>query len=150
MQLAGRIADGVLFQAGAEPAVIQYAIDNIHLGARQAGRDPSEVILCARLGCAVSEDREAARSEVKAYAAAAAETVFQSKPETLMPPDLLADLRRLKEGYDYYEHISSAAEHRSMVTDRIIDSMVIAGTPEEVIPKFKAIIALGQSLRNRK
>lgn len=143
LQLAGRIADGVLFQAGADPALIRYAIDNVHLGAKQAGRDPGEVTLCARLGCAVSEDRDAARNEVKPYAAAAAETVFQSKPQTVMSPELLSDLGKLKEGYDYYEHASPGAKHGGLVTDRILDSMVIAGTPAEVIPRFKAILALG-------
>jgi 5,10-methylenetetrahydromethanopterin reductase len=143
LQLAGRIADGVLFQAGADTAMIQYAIENVRLGAKQAGRDHREITLCARLGCSVSENRDAARNQAKPYAAAAAETVFQSKPQTLLSPELLSDLRKLKEGYDYYEHANPAAKHRTMVTDRVIDSMVIAGTPDEVVPRFRAIMDLG-------
>jgi 5,10-methylenetetrahydromethanopterin reductase len=143
LQLAGRVADGVLFQVGSSPALLQYAIDQIRLGARQAGRDPKEVKLCARLGCAVSEDREAARDEIRPYAAAAAETFFQSNPEGALPPELVSDLKELKDQYNYYEHASQEAKHRALVTDRIVDAMVIAGTPEEVAPRFQSVIDLG-------
>jgi alkanesulfonate monooxygenase SsuD/methylene tetrahydromethanopterin reductase-like flavin-dependent oxidoreductase (luciferase family) len=118
-------------------------MEQVRRGAREAGRDPGEIKLCARLGCAVSEDRKAARDEVRAYAAAAAETVYQSNPEGTLPPDLVADLKKLKEEYNYYEHVSAGAKHELAVTDRIIDSMVIAGTPKEVIPRFQAVIDLG-------
>ena len=143
LQLAGRVADGVLFQVGSNPKLIQYAIDHIHEGARQAGRNIKEIKLCARLGCAVDENGDVARDEIRPYAAAAAETFFQSNPENALPPELVKDLHSLKEGYDYYEHVSQDAKHRTMVTDRVVDAMVIAGTPTEVIPRFRAIMEIG-------
>jgi 5,10-methylenetetrahydromethanopterin reductase len=143
LQLAGKVADGVLFQVGSRPALLQYAIDQIRRGAREAGRDAKEVKLCVRLGCAVSEDRETARDEIRPYAAAAAETFFQSNPEGALSPELADDLKELKDSYNYYEHASQDATHRALVTDRIVDSMVIAGTPEEVVPRFQSIIDLG-------
>jgi 5,10-methylenetetrahydromethanopterin reductase len=143
LHLAGRIADGVVFQVGADPALIRRAIEQVHAGAREAGRNPGSVKLCARLGCAVAEDRAQAREEIRPYAAAAAETVFQSNPADFLAPELAADLKRLKENYDYYQHVNVEAEHRELVTDRIIDAMVLAGTPDDVLPRFESIIALG-------
>jgi len=143
LHLAGRIADGVVFQVGADPALICRAIEQVHAGARDAGRDPKSVKLCARLGCAVSDDRAQARDEIRPYAAAAAETVFQSNPAEFLAPELAADLKRLKEHYDYYQHANNDAEHRGLVTDRIIDAMVLAGTPEDVLLRLESIIALG-------
>ncbi len=143
LHLAGRVADGVLFQVGSKPALVQRAIERVHAGAREAGRNPKDVKLCVRLGCSVSHDRQAAREEARPYAAAAAETVFQSNPENTLPPDLVSDLKRLQEQYNYYQHINQQASHGSLVTDRIVDAMVIAGTPEEAIPKFRAILDLG-------
>ncbi len=143
LELAGRIADGIVFQIGSDPALIQYAIHHALTGARQAGRDRSQFQLCARLGCAISDDREAARNDIRAYAAAAAETVLQSNPEGALPADLTSDLKKLKEHYDFYQHISLEADYLPLVTDRIIDSMVIAGTPEDVLPRFKAIADMG-------
>jgi len=143
LQLAGRVADGVLFQVGSRPALVQYAIDQVRLGAREIGRDAKDVKLCVRLGCAVSEDRETARDEIRPYAAAAAETFFQSNPEGALSPELADDLKELKVSYNYYEHASQEAKHRVLVTDRIVDSMVVAGTPEEVVPRFQSVIDLG-------
>ena len=143
LQLAGRIADGVVFQIGSDPALIRYAIGQVLEGARQAGRSRSQIQLCARLGCAVSADRGEARNEIRAYAAAAAETVFQSNSEATLSSEVVADLKTLKEHYDYYQHVDQHADHLSLVTDRVIDSMVIAGTPEEVLPRFQAILELG-------
>ncbi len=143
LQLAGKVADGVLFQIGADPALARYAMELVRRGARESGRDPKEVKLSARLGCAVSEDSKTAREEVRSYAAAAAETVYQSNPEGTLPADLVADMKKLKEEYNFYEHASAGAKHQVAVTDRIIDAMVIAGTPDEVVPRFQAIIDLG-------
>ncbi|MBV9608119.1 MAG: LLM class flavin-dependent oxidoreductase [Acidobacteria bacterium] len=143
LYLAGRIADGVVFQVGADPALIQHAIEQVHAGARDAGRNPAAVGLCARLGCAVSDDRQQARDEIRPYAAAAAETVFQSNSANFLAPELASDLRRLKERYDYYQHVNNEAQHRDLVTDRIIDAMVVAGTPDDVLPALQAIISLG-------
>ncbi len=143
LQLAGRIADGVLFQVGSDPALVNYAIKNIRLGAEQAGRKLSDVRLYARLACAVAADGRRAREEVRGYAAAAAGTVFTSVPKQDMPAGLWAEIKKMKEQYDYYQHASSAAAHKELVTDSILDSIAIAGTPEEALPKFKAMVALG-------
>jgi 5,10-methylenetetrahydromethanopterin reductase len=143
LQLAGRVADGVLFQVGSDPALVSYAIKNIRLGAEQAGRKLSEIGLYVRLACSVSGNRKRAREEIKGYAAAAAGTVFASVPKSDVPDGLWTDLERMKKQYDYYQHASSAAEHKELVTDNILDSIAIAGTPEEAIPRFKEIIALG-------
>lgn len=143
LQLAGKVADGVLFQVGSNPAFVRYAIDRVHQGAREAGRDPQEIKLCCRMGCAVSEDGETARSEIRPYASAAAETVFQSNPKSALPPELVKDLEELKTQYNYYEHTSQDAKHLTLVTDRVVDSMVIAGTPEEAVPRFQAIRDMG-------
>ncbi len=58
LQLAGRIADGVLFQVGSDPSLVRYAKKNIELGAKQAGRELSEIKLYQRLACAVSAQRK--------------------------------------------------------------------------------------------
>ncbi len=45
---AGRIADGVLFQVGSDPALVNYALKNIRLGAEQAGK-PCPTRRCVHL-----------------------------------------------------------------------------------------------------
>jgi len=117
LRLAGRVADGVLFQVGADPALVRYALRSIAAG---AGRDPGSVTRYVRLACSVGADRERVREAAKGYAAVAAGTVFANVPREHVPPDVWEDIRQMKERYDYYEHGSAAAPHTDLLTDRAL------------------------------
>ena len=143
LQMAGRIADGVLFQVGADPDLVRYAKKNIGIGAAQAGRNLSDIKLYQRLAFAVSEDREQVRAEARGYAAVAAGTIYKAVPQEDMPPDLWQDLKTMKEKYDYQQHGSMDAAHTGLITDRILDAVAITGTPDEVIPRLRKLTDLG-------
>jgi 5,10-methylenetetrahydromethanopterin reductase len=143
LRLAGRVADGVLFQVGADPALVRYALRSIAAGAEEAGRDPGSITRYLRLACSVGADRERVREAAKGYAAVAAGTVFANVPREHLPPDVWEDIRQMKERYDYYEHGSATASHAELLTDRALDAIAIAGTPEEALPRFRELISLG-------
>jgi 5,10-methylenetetrahydromethanopterin reductase len=143
LRLAGRVADGVLFQVGADRALVRYALRSIAAGAEEAGRDPGSITRYVRLACSVGADRESVREASKGYAAVAAGTVFANVPREHLPPDVWEDIRQMKERFDYYEHGSAAAPHADLLTDRVLDAIAIAGTPEEAMPRFRELISLG-------
>ena len=143
LELGGRVADGVLFQVGAEPALVEYARHHIEIGARASGRDPSRIRIYQRLACGVSGDREQIRREVRGYAAVAARTVFTAVPRKYFPRDLWADLQRMQASYDFQRHGSMHAPQAGLVTDRILDAIAISGTPEEAVPRFRTLMDLG-------
>lgn len=143
LRLAGRVADGVLFQVGADPELVRYALRSIAAGAEEAGRDPGSITRYVRLACSVGADRERVREAAKGYAAVAAGTVFANVPREHFPPDVWEDIRQMKERYDYYEHGSAAAPHAELLTDRVLDAVAIAGTPKEAMPRFRELISLG-------
>ena len=143
LQLAGRIADGVLFQVGADPQLVRYAQKNIAIGAEQAGRKLADIKLYQRLACGVSDDRERIRAEVRGYASVAAGTIYSAIPRPDIPDDLWHDLHRMKEQYDYHRHGDMNAKHAGLITERILDAVSICGTPQEAIPRFRQLIDLG-------
>lgn len=143
LQLGGRIADGILFQVGSDPAFVRYALDNIRYGAEQAGRKLEDIKLYMRIACAVLDDRERAREDVKGYASVAAGGIFKTVPREYFNDELWDELDRFKSQYDYAEHGSNQAKHKALLTDRIVDATAIAGSPEEAIPRFKEIAAMG-------
>ena len=143
LQLAGRIADGVLFQVGSDPALVRYAKKNIEIGAKQAGRELSAIKLYQRLACVVSDDREQVLAEARGYASVAAGTIYAGIPKEDMPEALWHDLRIMKEQYDYQQHGSMQAKQAELITDRILDAVAIAGTPQEAVPRFKELIDMG-------
>jgi 5,10-methylenetetrahydromethanopterin reductase len=104
LRMAGRIADGVLFQVGADPRLAEYALDNIRAGAEEAGRKLEDLKLYVRIATAVSDDREKARAEIKGYASVAAGTVFATVPREYFDDELYAELAHMKEHYDYAHH----------------------------------------------
>ena len=44
----------------------------------------------------------------------------------------MTSIRRVREAYDAYEHATAASRHRTLVTDRLVDLMAVAGTPDDV------------------
>ncbi len=143
LQLAGRIADGVLFQVGADPQLVAYARKNIAIGAKQAGRKLADIKLYQRLACAVGTDRDQIRAEARGYASVAAGTIYSAIPREDIPDDLWHDLKRMKDQYDYHQHGNMNAKHAGLITDRILDAVSISGTVEEAIPRFRELIELG-------
>jgi probable F420-dependent oxidoreductase len=56
-RLAGRIADGVIFFLKT-PRGVKEALEHVHAGAREAGRDPDELDVVARVPVAIDEEPE--------------------------------------------------------------------------------------------
>jgi 5,10-methylenetetrahydromethanopterin reductase len=143
LQLGGRIADGVLFQVGADPAFARYALDNIKAGAESAGRTLEDVTLYMRLACAVHEDREKARDGIRGYASVAAGTVFRTVPRAYFDEALLADVERFKAGYDYLDHGSNRSRQAGLLTERMLDAIAVAGAPGDAVPRLRQLRSLG-------
>lgn len=126
LELAGRIADGVIILVGVDRASVQAARDRIHAGARAAGRDPDAIELVLWVPCAVAE--QGAREAVKAHVA---RVVAHPLPFTLGAAEkkVLGDIRR---HYNYYQHMEHGASQAAVVPDWLVDKFAVAGTPAEV------------------
>lgn len=142
LELAGRVADGVVVQAGAHPALVRHALERVQAGSDAADRAPEAVALCARVGCMVDRDRDRAREAMRSYAADAAKTVLDSVPRARLPEDLVEDLDELNARYDWYGH-GHGRSHGSLVGDRLLDAFAIAGEPAEVAERLRALAKLG-------
>jgi 5,10-methylenetetrahydromethanopterin reductase len=145
LQLGGRIADGVLFQVGADPAFVRYALENIRTGAESSGRQLRDLTLYMRLACAVNDDREKARNQVRGYASVAAGTVFKTIPRAYFDDALWEDVEKFKSGYDYIEHGSNRSRQAELMTDRILDAIAVAGTPAEAVTRFRELAKMGMN-----
>lgn len=143
LELAGEVADGVVFQVGSDPALVRFALAAVRRGEERAGRPAGAVKRLMRVACSVSDDPVRARDDIRGYVTVGAETVFRAVPRDQMPAALWDDLHRLEQAYDFHQHGSATAPQAALITDRIVDSIAIAGTPAEVAPRFAALAALG-------
>ena len=53
---------------------------------------------------------------------------------------LRLEAERVSQAYDYSGHLKSHLPHTEIVTDELVKGIGIAGTPEEVVPKFQSLI----------
>jgi alkanesulfonate monooxygenase SsuD/methylene tetrahydromethanopterin reductase-like flavin-dependent oxidoreductase (luciferase family) len=147
LKIAGAVADRVLLAAGANPAAVQWAVDQIRAGAEEAGRDPDSVELAALVALWVSDDQRDAWEHTRFHPAAAANHLrdaIQRHPDNHGLPADLVKLVPEKLDYDYYAgHLDAKAEHSQEVPDHLIDDYTIAGTPEKCLEKIQALADIG-------
>lgn len=147
LRLAGRLADIAMLQVGVNPAAVRWAIEHVHAGAEEAGRDPDEVEIALFCGMWVSDDLREAREESRWAAACAAnhlEDVMRRNAEHGMPEELYRVVLARTQHYDYYAgHLDSSAEHTGYLTDELIDDFAITGPAERCLERIRELAALG-------
>lgn len=140
LDLAGRIADGVILMNGVVPDLIAPAIDAVAAGARAAGRNPADVKAVVWAACSASATApDDARQAVK-YNVARAILRRMPGPADSRVEEVAAALRQ---HYDYYQHGSASAEFARLVPDDLVGRFAFAGTPEEVRSQVDALEEAG-------
>jgi 5,10-methylenetetrahydromethanopterin reductase len=150
LEASGRLGDGAIVYATVSPDVLRVAIERVAAGARQAGRDPAGLDVALWAPMSIGRDRATARDHARGRVASACRHPL---PVRLSDEDETA-IRRVREAYDAYEHATAASRHRTLVTDRLVDLMALAGTPDDVaaqvdrlasVPGLTRVIAFPQA-----
>src|SRR5688500_12637814 len=122
LDLAGRVADGVLLHSGTTPEMIDRGLAAVAAAARGAGRDPAAIDVAVWAPTSMGDDRALARDHVRGRVASA---LRQAMPVALTDDERVA-VNRLRQEYDYFEHASAGARHRALVPERLIDLFALA------------------------
>ena len=105
-------------QVGADPRLVGYALRHIEAGAQEGGRTLSDLVLCARVGCAVGDTSETALAALGQYTQFALQTIRNAVPEQELPVD--------------------PADEAALT-----DAAVIAGPADEVADRLAGLAQLG-------
>ncbi|WP_205739594.1 LLM class flavin-dependent oxidoreductase [Georgenia sp. SYP-B2076] len=139
LKLSGRIADGVIVLVGTAPEFIEAALKTIESGAKEVGKSLSDVHIVLWTPTAINDDRTEARDLVRAHVSRVA---IRPLPAPI-DPSLQAAVDRIKETYNYYEHMNTEAAHADLVPDGLVDLFALAGTPDECAERLRDIKGLG-------
>jgi probable F420-dependent oxidoreductase len=125
-ELVGEIADGVLFNVLSTPRYVrEFALPHLARGAARAGRDAREVEQAAAITAAVSDDPAEARRWARHHIA------FYS----VIPYfDVMFELHGFQAEAAAIRDAASRGDPAGMiaaVSDRMIDTFAIAGTPDD-------------------
>ena len=155
VKMAGEIADGVML-LGIHPEMAKWNLEQLEKGASEAGRDITEIDIWARTLVYVASSKEEARREVASYAATCACEMYRSLLRRNTPeaddlrrrlertdPGLVDDLRKVYESFDPYQHEVTDAPHSEVVTQRVIDSFLMTGTPDDICHQIERLQSLG-------
>ena len=143
LKMCGRVADGVILMGGASEEFTQWQINLVREGADEVGRDFNEIELHLWAAIGINEDPAKSRDDVSHWAASQAETFSKWK----QLPDFLqrfkTDFDRAGAAYDRSHHLSSNAEHKSVVSDDFIDFVAFTGDADRCLERVKNLGELG-------
>jgi 5,10-methylenetetrahydromethanopterin reductase len=128
LETAGRVGDGAIVYATVRPDVLGPALAHVAAGARTSGRELGHLDVGLWAPMSIGRDRALARDHARGRVASACRHPL---PVRLSDEDE-ADMRRVREAYDAYQHATAGSRHRTLVTDRLVDLMALAGTPDDV------------------
>ena len=149
LELAGRVADGVIVGLGLTPEVIRLSLAAIERGARAAGRTLADLDVWWFAKTNVADTREAAVDPIKMALAASANHAFRFTLDgKAVAPELREAIRGLQREYNSHQHEIAGAGN-AVLTDRwgltefLVDRFAIAGTPADCVAQLRRAMAAG-------
>ena len=145
LQLAGEVADAAILPTFTTPAFVRYAANEIRKGAERAGRTLDDVPIGASLPFAVDENGAVARDAIRELTAVYIGNKIQNiRNDVILQSAGLTEEEALPISDALTRRGTKAAAR--MVTDEIMDKVVVAGSPAEVCQKLSDLAAAGLRL----
>jgi 5,10-methylenetetrahydromethanopterin reductase len=149
LELAGRVADGVIVGLGLTPEVIALSLAAIERGARAAGRTLADVDVWWFAKTNLADSRAAAIDHIKMALAASANHAFRFTLDGKgVAPELHEPIRALQRAYDSHHHEIAGAGNAGLtdrfgLTEFLVDRFAIAGTPADCVAQIRRAMAAG-------
>jgi 5,10-methylenetetrahydromethanopterin reductase len=149
LELAGRVADGVIVGLGLTPEVVALSLAAIERGARAGGRRLADLDVWWFAKTNVADTREAAIEPIKMALAASANHAFRFTLEGKgVPAALHEPIRGLQRDYDSHQHEIAGAGNAALtdrwgLTEFLVDRFAIAGTPGDCVAQIRRAMAAG-------
>ena len=136
LHIAGQIADGVLLSTMTSLPYVAYAKEHIAAGAKEAGRDPSEIKISAYFPMHVDKDSKKAKQAVK-------EVIAKFVGIHGVHPILTCTGMTEEQIMPFKEGVLKGKFATELVTDEMVDLLAIAGDPDECKAKLTALNEAG-------
>jgi 5,10-methylenetetrahydromethanopterin reductase len=140
-ELTGEVADGLLLSIMSSPEYVKFAMDHVRRGLERSGRDASTFNVGAYIFSSISEDERAARDRLRPIVALMI-SLMAPQPATpiFAAAGLPADTVRA-----FGESFARGKVPADMVTDDMIDTFTIAGSPARCRENLVRLIEAGMT-----
>lgn len=137
LELAGRIADGVILLCGMAPRLVEWALEHVDRGAAAAGRPRPQIAIFAY--GVIDEDEERALTHARPIAAWFPQTAPAYCDLMGLDPAITAQVRALYHGGEFQE----AAAAAEILPDEFVRSMAMAGGRDRVTAQLADLVDAG-------
>jgi 5,10-methylenetetrahydromethanopterin reductase len=137
LELAGRVADGVILLVGLFPEALDWAVAQVARGAEMAGRPRPHIAVFAY--GAIDEDEHAALESARSIAAWFGQTAPRICDLAGLPRDLVD---RVRAGYSGGEFQEAAAAAR-LLPDEFVRKVALAGNRQHAAERIGAVLRAG-------
>jgi 5,10-methylenetetrahydromethanopterin reductase len=139
LELAGEVADGVLFLPGTLPEAVKFAMSHIEIGARKVGRSMKDIDAAWCAIGSVDHDRKRAL-DASRYLGAWLTTAVPGYAKLVGVSSEFT--QRVRDAYAG-GHFTEAQAAAALISDDLLQKIALAGTPEEVRARVKSVVELG-------
>ncbi len=149
LELAGRIADGVVIRTGITPDIVRDSIAHVAAGARAAGRALADVDMWWWPDANVAASYREAVGEIEMSLAAAGNHLSRFTTEGKhIPADILPRVRTLGERYTFGDHVMPGSANCRLIeelglVDYLADRFAAVGTARDCIRKIERAVDAG-------
>jgi len=149
LELAGRVADGVIVGLGLTPDVIRLSLAAITRGALGSGRTLADLDIWWFAKTNVADTREEAVRPITMALAASANHAFRFTLEGKgVPPAFHDRINGLQRDYDAHHHEIAGAGNAGLtarwgLTEFLADRFAIVGTPDDCAAQIRRALAAG-------
>ncbi|WP_326643895.1 LLM class flavin-dependent oxidoreductase [Streptosporangium sp. NBC_01755] len=137
LELAGRVADGVILLAGLHPEGLRWAIDHIERGAEKAGRSARPDITVFAYG-AIDDDEDKALAAGRTIAAWFPQTAPVYCEMAGLSNELVRQVREMYSGGEFQE----AEQAAKLLPDEFVHRMSLAGGKDRAREHIKNMLEL--------
>ncbi|MEZ5265355.1 MAG: LLM class flavin-dependent oxidoreductase [Acidimicrobiales bacterium] len=144
LRMAGRAADGVFLRVGTHPANLRIAVEQVHAGAVEAGRDPADI----GIGIIVHTVRTQEPAEVAAITRAMAAGFYEYSPALFSQAGLEWRGTAVEEAKRIWPRISTTpttwwppAGWSDFLDDDVAQSFSFSGTTDDVAGQLRSVLA---------
>jgi len=140
-RLAGKVGDGAIVLVGVDSQFLRASRAELEAGAAEAGttlKDKKFRVVCWT-PCSILDDGRAARGAVKAHVA----RILKRKLPFELDGAAMDVVTKIREHYEYYEHMVVGTPHGDIVPDDLVERFAIAGTPSEAREQIERLAATG-------
>ena len=147
LRMAGGVADGVFIRVGTHQANVRKAVDLIHAGAREAGRDPASVGVAAVFHTVLVDDPGRALAMGKSMAAGYYEyspTLFEGPGLAWTGPDP-ERLKRERQVWPDFHHapdLEASGRVVDFLPETAADAFCLRGGPDEIVAQLLTVLRL--------